>query len=169
MLTRHNSIARLHKEIFGKGDVVANTPAARNALEAVAVAAFKTGGALRDTTTMEYHTIAGEGVGEMYSMRHNESMDFIKRGIDPNNTDVEIIKSGNGIVFRDTKTPGSTVSFAISRDKGKTKYRVDFSHEFVASNGSSYGPSSEQIASSRASLITRFLDQQKKMFELLLN
>lgn len=169
LVIRHDTIARLHKEIFGKGDGVANTPAARNALEAVAVGAFKTGGALRDTTTMEYHTIAGEGAGEMYSMRHNESMDFIKRGIDPNNADVEIIKSSNGIVFRDVNNPGSTVTFAVSRDKGKTKYRVDFSHEFVEANGSSYGPSSEQIASGKASLVTKFLDQQKKLFELLLN
>ena len=165
LLTRHNIIARIHADTFGKDDV-----AATNMLEAVGVATFKTGGALRDNTTLELHVIEGETAGEMVSMRHNEIMDVVKRGMDPNDPDVEIIKTARGIAYRYKDNPSQKIEFSVSRDKGKTKYRVDVSHDFVVAHGSSYGPKeAELMNSNRASLINQFLDRQKKLFELLLN
>jgi len=170
LLTRHNTIARIHTDTFGKDDVLNKAAKATNMLEAVGVATFKTGGALRDNTTLELHVIEGESAGEMVSMRHNEIMDVVKRGMDPLDPDVEIIKTERGIAYRYKDNPSQKIEFSVSRDKGKTKYRVDVSHNFVVAHGSSYGPTkAELMNSNRASLITQFLDQQKKLFELLLN
>jgi len=129
-------------------------------LTAIKAGNFLTGGSVHKYTSIEVRSLA---TGEMISVRHNEMMDFM-------DDDTTIVKKGNDntIRFEDPKDSKAYVEFELSRDHDKVKWASRVSPGWLRKHGMRHeGP--ELDTASRASLVTKYLDQQKKLFELLLS
>ena len=157
---RHAVMPKIMSTIFDKKGNVNTTVKAKKWLKALQAGNFMTGAALHDQTSTEVHSLA---TGEMISVRHNEMMDFM----DHPNT---IITRGNDntIRYQDPEDSGAYVEFEMSRDHDNVKWASRVSAGWLRKHGQTYS-SAKQVTSSRASLVAKYLDQQKKLFELLLN